>query len=384
MKRDIGLVILVTVEFLFCLFIIQKVAYTNIDFSTYMQQVQLFLEGQFDYSEIKGDTGPLVYPAGFLYIYSIMYYATQQGQNVYLAQLIFTALSSLNLLIVYLIYKKSSLNPLIVFLCLASKRIHSIYVLRLFNDPFAMFFMYLTIYCMMLRKWSLAAITFSLSLSIKMNILLFAPGFAVIYYQATGLYKSIQYAMMAVSVQVILGLPFLMVSTENYLSKAFEFSRAFLYKWTVNWRMIPLNVFEMPAFSYILLSLHLAFLLIFLFKWTRPNGGIWKVFRTGLRGQSAITNDQIIYSLFTSNFIGIVFARSLHYQFYSWYFHTIPFLLWKTSFPILAKLLLFFAIEYCWNVYPSTITSSTILLSSHLLILFGLVISKEDARVKIS
>jgi alpha-1,3-mannosyltransferase len=31
--------------------------------------------------------------------------------------------------------------------------------------------------------------------------------------------------------------------------------------------------------------------------------------------------------LFTSNLIGITFARSLHYQFHSWYFHQIPFLL---------------------------------------------------------
>lgn len=35
--------------------------------------------------------------------------------------------------------------------------------------------------------------------------------------------------------------------------------------------------------------------------------------------------------LFTSNLIGILFARSLHYQFYAWYAHTIPFLLWITG-----------------------------------------------------
>lgn len=31
--------------------------------------------------------------------------------------------------------------------------------------------------------------------------------------------------------------------------------------------------------------------------------------------------------LFTSNLIGIICSRSLHYQFHSWYFHQIPFLL---------------------------------------------------------
>lgn len=33
--------------------------------------------------------------------------------------------------------------------------------------------------------------------------------------------------------------------------------------------------------------------------------------------------------LFTSNLIGMTFARSLHYQFHSWYFHQIPFLLFS-------------------------------------------------------
>lgn len=37
-----------------------------------MQQVSLFMAGEHDYMNIKGDTGPLVYPAGFLYIFSAL------------------------------------------------------------------------------------------------------------------------------------------------------------------------------------------------------------------------------------------------------------------------------------------------------------------------
>lgn len=71
-----------------------------------------------------------------------------------------------------------------------------------------------------------------------------------------------------------------------------------------------------------------------------------------------------LLTLFTSNFIGVVFARTLHYQFYCWYFHTLPFLLWHCSrrvIPPLAKLAILVAIEVSFNVYPATWWSSALL-----------------------
>jgi hypothetical protein len=41
--------------------------------------------------------------------------------------------------------------------------------------------------------------------------------------------------------------------------------------------------------------------------------------------------------LFTSNLIGILFARSLHYQFYAWYAQQLPFLVWRTPYPLVLK-----------------------------------------------
>jgi hypothetical protein len=65
---------------------------TEIDWTTYMQQVSLFLSGERDYSNLKGDTGPLVYPAGHVYIYSGLYYLTDEGRNIKVAQCIFMLL----------------------------------------------------------------------------------------------------------------------------------------------------------------------------------------------------------------------------------------------------------------------------------------------------
>lgn len=49
-------------------------------------QVSGFLGGEREYGNLKGDTGPLVYPAGFLYVYSAVQSVT--GGQVYPAQVL--------------------------------------------------------------------------------------------------------------------------------------------------------------------------------------------------------------------------------------------------------------------------------------------------------
>lgn len=57
---NVASVVLLAGELVLCQLIIRHVAYTEIDWSTYMQQVQLVEKGERDYSRIQGDTGPLV------------------------------------------------------------------------------------------------------------------------------------------------------------------------------------------------------------------------------------------------------------------------------------------------------------------------------------
>ncbi|KAI9910153.1 hypothetical protein PsorP6_009999 [Peronosclerospora sorghi] len=60
---------------------------TKIDWSTYMQQVELFKGGERDNMNIRGDTGPLVYPASFLYVFSLLHSVTDDGQNIRVASM---------------------------------------------------------------------------------------------------------------------------------------------------------------------------------------------------------------------------------------------------------------------------------------------------------
>ncbi|KAI9921456.1 hypothetical protein PsorP6_002559 [Peronosclerospora sorghi] len=109
--------------------IIQKVAYTEIDWSTYMQQVELFKGGERDYMNIRGDTGPLVYPAGFLYVFSLLHSVTDDGQNIRRAQYIFLGFYLVMIASVLAIYYQARVLPpwAAVFLCLSKRSALDLY-----------------------------------------------------------------------------------------------------------------------------------------------------------------------------------------------------------------------------------------------------------------
>ncbi|PWN33544.1 dolichyl-P-Man:Man(5)GlcNAc(2)-PP-dolichyl mannosyltransferase [Meira miltonrushii] len=378
-------------EVVFVTIITVAIRFTEIDFQTYMQQVDVYQKGERTYDKISGDTGPCVYPAMHLYIYSFLSFVSEGGKKLVPAQIVFGGLYIVTQFLTMAIYKSARIPPIIMFPLLLSKRLHSIYVLRLFNDCWAVAIMYGSIWAMTKAHWGAASILYSLALGTKMNILLYAPAMAAIYLRALGLQRSAVEAAKVILIQILIGSPFLLHDPQAYLSSAFDLSRAFLYKWTVNWRFFDEQTFLSQGFARVLLLLHGLSIALWLFtRWT----GIWK---TGLRwirifsappSTTTMTQTEarirqpsgpfIVTALFTCNLIGITFARSLHYQFYSWYAQQIPLLVYLTNLPNLIKIALPLAIELAWNTYPSTKQSSMLLFVSHILILFGLWRSKQD------
>ena len=99
-------------------------------------------------------------------------------------------------------------------------------------------------------------------------------------------------------------------------------------------------------------------------------------------GKRPTSSLEIVTMMFVSNFIGIICARSLHYQFYVWYYHQLPLLVHCCEINWLMSIPLLLGIEYCWNVYPSTVTSSSILVLIHIFILFKLYTRTTKSKVQ--
>lgn len=343
----------ILLEMLLNVFIIEKVPYTEIDWKAYMQEVEGFLNGTLDYSKLRGDTGPLVYPAGFLYIFSALYHVTVQGEQIKIAQYIFAILYIVLLALVFRIYSKTKKVPpyVLILMCCTSYRIHSIFVLRLFNDPIAMILLFSSLNAFLDEHWYLGSILYSLAVS------------------------------------------FLIENPISYIKGAFNLGRIFEFKWTVNWRFLSEEVFVNPYFHISLLLLHLLILAVCVPNWIiylRSYAKL-KQMEKDLKPQlqkkekvdMSTMSQLFIFPLFVANFIGVACSRSLHYQFYIWYYHTLPYLAWCTSYKTAAKLSILGIIELCWNTYPSTIYSSFALHACHIILLYDLIKNKKsDIKTK--
>ena len=112
---------------------------------------------------------------------------------------------------------------------------------------------------------------YTLGLGVKMSLLLVLPAVGVVLLLGAGFETSLQLAAVIGLVQVLIAAPFLMENPWAYLGRAFEPSRQFLFKWTVNWTFVGEEVFLSTQFSLALLALHAIVLAVFITtRWLKP------------------------------------------------------------------------------------------------------------------
>jgi alpha-1,3-mannosyltransferase len=200
-----------------------------------------------------------------------------------------------------------------------------------------------------------------------MSLLLPLPAIGMVVLQALGGREAITQGMIVFQVSVMYGYPF-RKRAPSYFARAFDLSRQFLYKWTVNWRFIPETTFLSTPFAITLLTIHASLLLLFATtRWNAPSRRPLKTLLKLIWAPEPRDQDQvarrvdpkfIMTSMLTAMVIGLLCARSLHYQFYAYLAWTTPFLLWRAGFHPILQYALWGLQEWAWNVYPSTPVSS--------------------------
>ncbi|KAF2755436.1 ALG3-domain-containing protein [Pseudovirgaria hyperparasitica] len=368
--------VLFILDAMLCMLVIKNVPYTEIDWSSYMQQVRQYIAGERDYEFIKGDTGPLVYPGLHVYVYRVLFELTDEGKDVRRAQWIFMGVYLAGLGLAGDVYRRAKVPPWVLPLLVLSKRLHSIFLLRMFNDCFAVLFLFAAINLYQRRQWTTGTLLFSCALGVKMSVLLMLPTLGLVLLMAMGRERLMTQLMLIGQMQLLFGYQFLSTDARSYFTRAFDLSRVFMYKWTVNWRFVPESTFLSRPFAIGLLAAHLTVLAVFAFvRWIRPSGRSLFDFLQASWAMPAGPHDQqkiyrrlspefIATSLMTANAVGMLFARSLHYQFYSWTAWCTPLLLWKSGMHPVLGYMVWSAQEWAWNVYPSTNMSSAIVVAS--------------------
>ncbi|BGP52260.1 dolichyl-P-Man:Man(5)GlcNAc(2)-PP-dolichol alpha-1,3-mannosyltransferase [Rhodotorula kratochvilovae] len=301
----------------------------------------------------------VLYPALHIYAYAGLSWLTDGGKALQRAQWAFAGVYVATLAVVMFgIYRRNErIPPYALILLTLSKRLHSVYMLRMFNDALVMLLVYSAIALYMVpargnsrserkrveRRWMLGTVLLSCALSIKMSTLLFLPALFYLLFVHFSLLHLLQHLALLLLPLALLSTPFLSTPSHarTYASQAFHFTREFDFRYTLNWRFLGEEAFSRP--------------------------GIATVF-------------------FLANLTGVLCARSLHPQFYAWFAWSLPWLVsggaGMGAVEGWTGIALLLAIEYGMSVWPSTDNSSLgLVLAMLVLLVRSYYAEAEPARV---
>lgn len=284
----------------------------------------------FNYTQLRGDTGPLVYPALHTWIHlgllkafnwDAVHWTTESTpkdipgyeqrthrpneliatiQRLYLALHLATVAIAAAILVktgliktelvappslktgpssssssLRSLFRYQTLGQLIptVIACILlslSSRVRNVSTTGLFNDTWSMLLAHLAVLLFVSRKWNWGCVVYSASVAVKMNTLLMAPGLLYLLLAEGGIIFALPRLAICAGFQLLVASPFLLTDAKAYLTRAFDLGRAFEQKWSVNWSFLPETVFSSKIFALSLLTLQLALLVSFVLNvWGR-------------------------------------------------------------------------------------------------------------------
>lgn len=124
-----------------------------------------------------------------------------------------------------------------------------------------------------------------------------------------------------------------------------------------------------------LMVLHISLLAIFFGIWVKPSGSnMVRFLQHTLQGRQKtipLSKSFTMTVMLSSLAIGLLCARSLHYQFFAYLAWATPFLLWRAGIHPVLIYAIWALQEWAWNVFPSTNASSAVVVLSLAVQVFG-------------
>lgn len=184
-----------------------------------MKQVELFREGERDYTKLIGPEGPANYPAGFLYVYWVIQILTNQDHRIgqVIHSFLYAFLHYMALKIFSMIYKKEEVWKLSIFLVCQVYNRHSA-LLFLFNDIFVSITMAICIYLLMKQKLIPSMVTYAISTTIKAGAISYLPGFLLLITFVQGLPMVPLLVLFLIGANYLVALPFLATNPTGYFA----------------------------------------------------------------------------------------------------------------------------------------------------------------------
>ena len=105
-----------------------------------------------------------------MYVYTLLHQISRGGVELLPAQVVFAGIYLVSFYTVVQLYRLAGAPPVLIPFLALSKRLHSIFVLRLFNDPITMLFVYLSMYLFCTRKYMSGCAIYSYVNNFKLTL----------------------------------------------------------------------------------------------------------------------------------------------------------------------------------------------------------------------
>ncbi|EFA78114.1 hypothetical protein PPL_08762 [Heterostelium album PN500] len=322
----------------------------------------------FDYSHFMHYHGPCTYPAGFLYLYGILYYLTGRG-SLQAFQIIWALMEICNFITIKKICDRLKLPIILAILPIISNRLHLYNVRVVINDFPSTFILHLSILLLLNKQYKRFSVLFSFLVSLKLNYIFYSPAILFIFANTLPFSSILTNLFIMGALQIIIGIPFLLTNPIAYITIAYDISRTLLWEKTRNFKFVGRVIYDSSYFNITLLLLLITTIIIFLIRMWITLDNLKSDHKSSTSAKTANSTTSIINSNIANeniklyrdramlfvflfvNFLAITFARGLYTPFLCWYFYTYPIVLYFAGYPYSFIIAFFVAHEYLFRFF---------------------------------